>query len=305
MRVSKLNNAECAIYARYSSDLQRPESITDQIRKCQEYAKNNGGRISARNIYKDEAVSGVSVTRPGLQALLAASRKKPCPFKVILIDDTSRLSRRLTDMVRIQEQLNSEDIRLIAVSQGIDSADEQSELVFTVHGLVDSLYVKELIKKTHRGMEGLALRGMHTGGRCFGYDILKQEGGGSVRTINPREAEVVRRIFRMSARGNSLKKIAAKLNRDRVPSPQPGRGKKYDSWYPTAIREMLHRELYIGRVIWNRTKYSKAPGSNRRIRRDRPISEWKTAERPDLRIVDQKLWEEVPAAGMGDQEIRL
>jgi hypothetical protein len=67
-------------------------------------------------------------------------------------------------------------IRLIAVSQGIDSDNEQAQVLVTVHGMVDSLYVKELAKKTHRGLEGLVLRGQHAGGRCYGYDSAPVDG---------------------------------------------------------------------------------------------------------------------------------
>src|SRR6185437_16577501 len=81
-------------------------------------------------------------------------------------------------------------------------------LIWTVHGLVDSLFLKELAKKTHRGMEGLALRGMHTGGRVYGYRSIPVEGGGAKLTVFEPEAVVVRRIFEMSANGKSLKKIA-------------------------------------------------------------------------------------------------
>jgi DNA invertase Pin-like site-specific DNA recombinase len=78
---------------------------------------------------------------------------------VILVDDTSRISRSLADTVRLREDLNFTGIRFVAVSQGIDSDDEQADVMMTVHGLVDSLYIKELAKKTHRGLEGLALKG--------------------------------------------------------------------------------------------------------------------------------------------------
>src|SRR5579863_6018502 len=87
----------------------------------------------------------------------------------VLLDDTSRLSRNLGEAVRVFEQLNFAGIRVVAVSQGIDTESEQADVLMTVHGLVDSLFIRELAKKTHRGLEGRALEGLHTGGRCFGY----------------------------------------------------------------------------------------------------------------------------------------
>jgi len=115
-------------------------------------------------------------------------------------------------------------VQLIAVSQGINSDHEQSEMLVTVHGLVDSLYVRELAKKTHRGMEGLALRGLHTGGRIFGYDTVSLgEGAGKKLVVNPSEAAIVKRIFELSASGHSLKAITRTLNAEHVSSPRRAR----------------------------------------------------------------------------------
>jgi site-specific DNA recombinase len=86
----------------------------------------------------------------------------------LLVDDTSRLSRNQGETSRIFERLTFLGVRIVAVSQGIDTHSEQADVLMTVHGLVDSLYIKELAKKTHRGLEGRAIRGLHTGGRCFG-----------------------------------------------------------------------------------------------------------------------------------------
>jgi site-specific DNA recombinase len=149
----------CACYARYSSDLQREESIEDQLRNLRNFADTRSWQILDSQIYADYAVSGASADRPALKALMVAALSKPAPFDVILVDDTSRLSRNLAEAMQMKQQLEFAGIRLIAVSQGVDSADDQADVIWTVHGLVDSLFLKELAKKTHRGMEGLALRG--------------------------------------------------------------------------------------------------------------------------------------------------
>ncbi|HXJ47192.1 MAG TPA: recombinase family protein, partial [Candidatus Dormibacteraeota bacterium] len=196
----------------------------------------------------------------------------------------------------IFKRLNFAGVQLIAVSQGISSDDEQSETLVTVHGLVDSLYVRELAKKTHRGMEGLALRGLHTGGRIFGYDTVSLgEGAGKKLVLNPSEAATVKRIFELSAGGHSLKTIAKKLNVERVPPPRPREDRAGGEWCHTAIREMLKNELYIGKVVWNRSKFVKVPGTNKRQRRPRPESEWLRTSNPDLAIVPADLWTAVRA----------
>jgi site-specific DNA recombinase len=282
----------CACYTRFSTDKQTPISTEDQIRKCKEFAETKGWTLLENHLYADEAVSGAGGDRDGLKRLLAAAKSVPRPFEVVLVDDTSRLSRNVGDASRIREQLGFVGVRIIAVSQGIDSQDEQSEVLFDVHALVDTLYIKELGKKTHRGLEGLALRGFHTGGNCFGYRNVRVEGGVKLE-VEESEATTVRRIFEMAASGISLKKIAKTLNQERIAPPRPRAKKENPTWCPTAIHAMLRREMYAGRVIWNRSRFVKSPGTNKRISRPRPRSEWREIERPELRIVCSELWERV------------
>ncbi len=284
----------CAAYARYSSDLQSSRSIEDQLRICREYAHARGFIFLEEHVYVDEALSGVGADRPGLGRLLDAALSPSRPFDVILLDDSSRLARNTKDALGIFERLNFAGIRLIAVSQGIDSENEQAHVLVTVHGMVDSLYVKELAKKTHRGLEGLMLRGQHTGGRCFGYDSVPVPGTtGKQLVIKESEAAVVRRIFEMSAAGQSLKTIAKTLNSESVPPPRPRAGKRYATWCPSCIREMLRRDLYVGKVIWNSSRFVKVPGTNKRVRRARPAIEWRIVPHPELQIVSDELWQRV------------
>jgi site-specific DNA recombinase len=283
----------CAAYARYSSDKQSPLSIDDQLRMCREYVNKLGWTLLDDHVYREEALSGVGTNdRPALARLMEAALSRFRPFDVILVDDTSRLSRNLAESARIYERLNFAGIRVVAVSQGIDTQSEQSDVLVTVHGLVDSLYVKELAKKTHRGLEGKVLRGFHAGGRCYGYRNVQGPDGVRLE-VNEADAQVIRRIFEMYASGYSLKAIAKTLNAEKVPSPRPRAGKRYASWCPTAIHAMLRRERCAGKEVWNRSRFIKAPGTNKRLRRARPRNEWRIRERPELRIVSGELWRSV------------
>ena len=293
-----------AIYARVSTEMQSRASIDDQVRKCRQYAEANGLHVLDEHIYRDEALSGVGADRPALKRVLQLALSVTPPFTAILVDDTSRLSRTTEDALTIFKRLNFAGVQLIAVSQGISSDNEQSEMLVTVHGLVDSLYVRELAKKTHRGMEGLALRGFHTGGRIFGYEtVTLGEGAGKKLSVNLGEAATVKRIFEMSAGGHSLKAIARALNAECVPSPRPREGRPGGEWCPTAVREMLKNELYIGNVVWNRSKFVKVPGTNKRQRRMRPESEWLRSTNPDLAIIEKSLWNAVRSRFAGLPEI--
>jgi site-specific DNA recombinase len=95
--------------------------------------------------------------------------------------------------------------------------------------------------------------------------------------------------FTMSGSGMSLKKIAKQLNDDGVPPPRETKKKIRSSWVYTAIREMLRRDLYRGCVVWNKRKFKKRPGTNKRISVLRPECDWVTREEPALRIVTDEL----------------
>lgn len=288
-----MSEIRCATYARYSTDKQDAATIDDQRRKCVQYAEQRGWQVLTEHAYSDAAISGAGAERPGFTALMRAALSPERPFNVILVDDTSRLARHQATALQTVEHLQFAGIRLVAVAQGIDSSDEQHDVLLSVHALMDARYCKELAKKTHRGMEGRALRGLHTGGRCFGYDNVRASDGSARLEVNADEAAVVMRIFEMAAGGRSLKRIAATLNAEHVPPPRPRACKQYTTWCPTAIRAMLRREIYAGRIIWNRSKFVKVPGTNRRVRRPRPIGEWINQADQRLRIVSDELWNRV------------
>jgi site-specific DNA recombinase len=103
----------------------------------------------------------------------------------------------------------------------------------------------------------------------------------------PEQAEVVRRIFAMSADGHGVKAIAKALNADGVPSPRPQQGRS-QSWAPSSVREALFRRTYRGEIVWNRTKKRDQWGQQRQ--QERPSDDWITVPAPHLRIVEDDLW---------------
>jgi hypothetical protein len=166
---------------------------------------------------------------------------------------------------------------------------------------MNALHLKEIAQKTHRGLEGRVRKGMSGGGNSYGYDVVKKidDNGEPVRgerRINPQQAAIVKRIFSDYARGISPRAIAKQLNREGVPGPS---GK---AWGPSTIHGnwrrgtgILNNELYIGKQIWNRLRFVKNPQTGKRISRLNPQSEWIIGDVPDLRLIDQDLWDQVKA----------
>src|SRR5439155_22229398 len=127
-----------------------------------------------------------------------------------------------------------------------------------------------------------------TGGKVYGYNNIEVLGTDGTRQsvtrqANPEQAAVVRRIFELYAAGTGMLTRAHRLNEEGVKPPR-GRG-----WAPSAIREMLHRPLYRGEIVWNRSQKIVKGGTKKQ--RKRPESEWLTLPAPELRVVADELWQ--------------
>ncbi|MBM7330452.1 recombinase family protein, partial [Agrobacterium sp. S2] len=280
-----------ALYARYSSDNQREASIEDQLRICREQAKREKWKIVGT--YKDAGISGASmILRPGIQALLQDAQAGQ--FDIVLAEALDRISRDQADVATFYKHLKFAGVPIVTLSEG-----EISELHVGLKGTMNALFLKDLAAKTHRGIRGRVEDGKSGGGLCFGYNVVKQldARGDPVRgdrEINEAEANVVRRIFREFAAGVGPRTIARTLNEEGVPGPA---GKL---WSDTTIRGhvkrgtgLVNNELYIGRLIWNRLRYIKDPSTGKRVSRLNPESEWIIKDVPELRIVDDELWQSV------------
>ena len=280
-----------ALYARYSSDNQRDASIEDQLRICREQAKREKWKIVGT--YKDAGISGASmILRPGIQALLQDAQTGQ--FDIVLAEALDRISRDQADVATFYKHLKFAGVPIVTLSEG-----EISELHVGLKGTMNALFLKDLAAKTHRGIRGRVEDGKSGGGLCFGYNVVKQldSRGDPVRgdrEINEAEANVVRRIFREFAAGVGPRTIARTLNEEGVPGPA---GKL---WSDTTIRGhvkrgtgLVNNELYIGRLIWNRLRYIKDPSTGKRVSRLNPESEWIIKDVPELRIVDDELWQSV------------
>ncbi|MFT8947979.1 MAG: recombinase family protein [Acetobacter aceti] len=281
-----------ALYARYSSDNQRDASIEDQLRLCRLHAEKQGWTIV--DSYTDRAISGASLLRPGIQELIQdATRGR---FTIIVAEAMDRLSRDQEDIAGLFKRMTFAGVRIITLSEG-----DVTHLHIGLKGTMNALFLKDLAEKVRRGLRGRVEDGKSGGGNSYGYDVVRQfdakgERIRGDRTINEEEARTVRRIFTDYTRGKSSRTIAMELNRDGVPGPQ-GR-----EWGPSTIhgnRErgtgILNNEMYVGRLVWNRLRYLKDPDTGKRVSRLNPESEWVIQEVPELRIVEQDLWDAVKA----------
>jgi site-specific DNA recombinase len=282
-----------ALYARYSDDNQSPKSIPDQFRICREHAAREQWEVVGT--YEDEAISGDSVIlRPGVQALVKDAQRGK--FDVVLAEALDRISRDQADVATLFKHLRFAGVPIVTLAEG-----KITELHIGFKGTMNALFLRDLAAKTHRGLRGRVEEGKSGGGLCYGYDVVKRTDAAGEpirgeRRINEAEARVVRRIFREFAAGKSPRAIVLDLNREGILGPFG------DAWGDTTIRGhacrgtgILNNELYVGKLVWNRLRYVKDPSTGKRVSRRNPESAWIKIEVPELRIVDDALWQAVKA----------
>ena len=281
-----------AIYARFSSALQREASIEDQERLCRERAAREGWRVV--EVFADRAISGASMLRPGLQALLESAQAGK--IDVVIAEALDRLSRDQADVAALFKRLTFAGVAIVTLAEG-----EVSELHVGLKGTMNQLFLKDLAAKTRRGLRGRVEQGLSGGGNNYGYKVVRRLGADGTpvtgeREIDAAEAAVIRRVFRDFADGISPRAIAQRLNAEGVPGPRGA------LWRDTAIRGhrtrgtgLINNELYIGRLVWNRLRYVKDPETGRRVSRQNPPEAWITIDVPEMRIVDDALWDRVKA----------
>ena len=294
-----------AVYARYSSELQRITSIEDQVRLCREAGSRFDCVVPDGLVFIDAEISGATGQRPGYQALLEGARCQR--FGAILVEAQDRLWRDQGEMHHALKRLRFWGVRVIAVTTGTDLTDRAGGVLATIYGLKDELFLADLKDKTRRGMEGTIRRGLSAGGRTFGYssEPLRDGSGrivGARRVKNPAEAATVLYIHQLYVEGLTPRAIAHRLNDEGVTPPRTARGRRTGSWTPSTIAGstpralgILNNPLYVGRLGWNRSQKVRDPDTGRRTVRPRPPEEWLWTEVPELRIVPQDLWERVQA----------
>ncbi|WBH17052.1 recombinase family protein [Sphingomonas radiodurans] len=280
------------IYARFSSQLQNSRSIDDQIAVCRERADREGWPVL--EIFTDYAISGAAgiseAQRPGLAALL--SRVEAGGVDQVLTEATDRIARHQGDSFAIRERLSFAGARLFTLSDG-----EVTDISGTFKGLMDAQFRKELGAKIKRGQRGTVAADRSPAGLAYGYRTANRidENGRplrGLREIQPDEADIVRRIFREFNAGMSARTIAAALNAEGVLGPRGSH------WRATTINGdgkrgngILRNELYIGRLVHNRTSKVVEPTTRTTRIRVNPESAWVTEDVPHLRIIDQEAWE--------------
>lgn len=278
-----------ALYARYSTAKQNETSIADQFRLGRARCTSEGWAVPLEFSDAEISASTPIIDRPGGKAMLAAAYAGE--FRVLVIEALDRAFRDVIDQEQTLRRLEFAGIRIIGLVDGYDSESEHREMYRGMRGLFNQQFLRDVGKKTHRGLSGQIARGYHAGGLSFGYRSEPDGERGHKLAIVEEQAAHVRWIFEQYAAGWSVQKICYDLNARGVPSSRGG------TWAVSAVygradrgTGVLNNELYIGKYVWNRAQFVKDPDTRKRTRVDRPREEWVIRAEPGLRIISDELW---------------
>ncbi len=304
------------IYARFSTDNQSSSSTEDQIRlirRAANLAQIKSALFPGRDFeivaeFKDEAVSGFGVVgRDGLDSAMNMIRNKQAD--VILVSDFKRFLRGMGIALQLFDFLNEYGAELLAISDGFSSAQKNARLMFMNKAYASEEFLESVSIDTQRGLNERRYEGFSDGHLWFGVTSKptrqtmikgKLKDSHFEYVILENQASVVRRIFKMSADGLSQREIAKILNDECVPCPacyyKTGAMKEHlterPTWADRTIYQILNNKSYIGIIERGKTKIiKKSDGTKQTI--DMPKSNWIVIDSPNLKIIDQELWDSV------------
>ena len=226
------------IYARYSSDNQREESIEGQIRENTAFAEKNG--ITIVGHYIDRAYSAKTDNRPEFQRMIRDSAKKT--FDVVIVWKLDRFSRNRYDSAKYKAALKKNDVRVISATEAISEGAEGIILESVLEGMAE-YYSADLAEKVTRGMTENALKCRFNGGNGlpYGYTVDEEKHF----QIDPLKAPIVAEIFERYAHGESIVEIINDLNNRGLKTQH---GKEFNHG---TLNRMFTNKSYMGVYHYN------------------------------------------------------
>ena len=195
---------KAVIYARYSSDSQREESIEGQLRECKEYAERNGITVLSTDI--DRALSAKTDNRPDFQRMIKDSANGL--FDIVLVWKLDRFARNRYDSAHYKAILKKNGVKVVSAKEAIAEDSTGILLESLLEGYAE-FYSVELSEKIHRGQKENALKGLNNGGGIpLGYVL----GSDKRLAVDPMTAPVVLEIFTRYADGETVRSIVESLN---------------------------------------------------------------------------------------------
>lgn len=234
-------------------------SLQNQRQILVDYAQQKGLEIVGESF--DDNVSGMSFNRKGLEELEAAVDKGI--VELVLVKDLSRLGRHRTQTALFIDHLRQNDVKVYSVTEGIDTSDEDDDLLIGFKQIYNDFYAKDIGRKIRTGINQKQKQGLIVN-LPMGY--YKDKLTGEVR-VDEIAADIVREIYHSYLQGRGLSSIAKELNRRGVKSPEFYSHRKIGAqrtqmckkflWAQTTIKRLLTNEIYTGTLVNHKTVTSK------------------------------------------------
>ena len=271
-------------------------SIGNQKKLLTKVAKEKGYTNLVH--FLDDGISGVTMDRPGFNDMmeqLAAGKAA-----AVFVKDLSRLGRNYIEVGRLTEEFFPEhDIRLVAVSDNIDTAEGENELA-PIRNLFNEWYARDISKKRRISNKIKGNAGEPMGQPPYGY--IKDSDNPKRWIVDDEAAQVVRRIYSMTLEGYGTEQIATQLERDEILTPRaywlkkgikrPGKGKQQPAtkWNSSTVTKILSLQEYCGDIL-NFKTYSKSYKNKKRLENDR--ENWVIFKDVHEPIIERSVFEQV------------
>ena len=271
-------------------------SIGNQKKLLAKVAKEKGYTNLVH--FLDDGISGVTMDRPGFVEMIRQLEQGKAA--AIFVKDLSRLGRNYIEVGRLTEEFFPDhDIRLVAVSDNIDTAEGENELA-PIRNLFNEWYARDISKKRRISNKIKGNAGEPMGQPPYGY--IKDPNDPKHWIVDDEAAQVVRRVYSMTLEGFGTEQIAAQLEKDDVLTPRaywltkgikrPGKGKQQPptKWNSSTITKILSLQEYCGDIL-NFKTYSKSYKNKKRIDNDR--ENWVVFQNVHEAIIERAVYEQV------------
>ena len=271
-------------------------SIGNQKKLLAKVAKEKGYTNLVH--FLDDGISGVTMDRPGFVEMICQLEQGKAA--AVFVKDLSRLGRNYIEVGRLPEAFfPNHDIRLVAVSDNIDTAEGENELA-PIRNLFNEWYARDISKKRRISNKIKGNAGEPMGQPPYGY--IKDPNDPKHWIVDDEAAQVVRRVYSMTLEGFGTEQIAAQLEKDDVLTPRaywltkgikrPGKGKQQPptKWNSSTITKILSLQEYCGDIL-NFKTYSKSYKNKKRIDNDR--ENWVVFQDVHEAIIERAMYEQV------------
>lgn len=271
-------------------------SIGNQKKLLTKVAKEKGYTNLVH--FLDDGISGVTMDRPGFVEMIQQLEQGRAA--AVFVKDLSRLGRNYIEVGRLTEEFFPEhDIRLVAVSDNIDTAEGENELA-PIRNLFNEWYARDISKKRRISNKIKGNAGEPMGQPPYGY--IKDPDNPKQWIVDDEAAQVVRRIYSMTLEGYGTEQIAAQLEKDEILTPRaywlkkgikrPGKGKQQPAtkWNSSTVTKILSLQEYCGDIL-NFKTYSKSYKNKKRLENDR--ENWVIFKDVHEPIIERSVFEQV------------